>query len=83
MRTVEPEQAEFAELIAKQHQIFAEHFNRLRDIVEIARNTDNHPIAPKPVAAWRTHPDVGDIRDRCSPGFFTTAYLRHNFFLSI
>src|SRR5262249_38636228 len=80
MRTVEPEQAEFAELITKQHQIFAAHFNRLRDYVETPRNPTNPPIAPKPAAAWRPRPDVGDIRDRCSPGFFTTAYLRHNFF---
>src|SRR6516225_5108977 len=83
MRTVEPEQAEFAKLITKQHQIFAEHFNRLRDIVEIVRNTDNHPIAPKPFAAWRTRPDVGNIRYRCGPEFFATAYFCHYLFLSI
>ena len=40
MRAMQSEQAELAEFVAKQHQLFAEHFDRLGDVVEIARNSN-------------------------------------------
>ena len=83
MRTVKPEQAELAELIAKQDQIFAQHFDRLGYIVKIARDADDHPVAPKPFTTWRARSDMRDIRDRRRLGFPLSTHVRFNVSLSI
>ena len=46
-------------LIAKQHQIFAQYFDRLGDVMKIARRADHNPIAAKPFARRRPGPTCG------------------------
>src|SRR5690349_18399200 len=77
MWTVKPEQADFAELIAKQDQIFAPHVDRLGHIVKFARDADDHPVAPKPFPASRARSDMRDIRDRRRLGFPLSTHVRH------
>ena len=61
MRTMEAEQTERAILIAKQNQLFAEHFDRLRNIAQPARRADDKPMAAKPCAGWSAGADVRQI----------------------
>ena len=60
--TVLAEQPHLAELIAKQDQVFAEDFDRPRNVVELLCRSDDNPIAAKPIAARRSRPNVRYIR---------------------
>src|SRR6185503_5094675 len=63
VRTMLAEQTQLAVGIAKQHQLFAKNFDRLRNIVEIASNAYDQPIASKPLSRRRIRTDMGDIGD--------------------
>ena len=64
MRAMQSEQAELAEFVAKQHQLFAENFDRLGNVVEILRNSNYYPVPAKPFAARRSRPHLRNIRHR-------------------
>ncbi len=76
MRTVLAEESNFAELIAKQNQIFTENFDRLRNIVKLLRGSDDDPITAKPFAAGSSRSDARNIRNRHAL-FSLRAYFRH------
>ena len=61
VRTMLAEQSKLSRLIAKQHQLFAENFHRLRNVVEITRDADDEPIAAKPFAGRRAKTNVWNV----------------------
>ena len=59
MGTMESEQTDAAPVIAKQHQLFAEHFDRLGNIAQFAARAHDQPMASKPVAGRRAAAYIG------------------------
>ena len=59
-----PSKPNLAVGIAKQHQLFAKNFDRLRNIVEIASVADDQPVAAKPFTRRRARPHVRNIGER-------------------
>ena len=63
MRTMLAEQTELAVAIAKQHQLLAENFHGLGNVVQFMHRADHQPVAAKPFAGRRPRTDVGNIGD--------------------
>src|SRR4029434_1568975 len=61
MRTVFANQTKLASLSAKQHQLFAQDFDSLRNVMEIARRANHHPVAAKPFAGRRAKTNVWNV----------------------
>jgi hypothetical protein len=55
------QQTDLPSRIAKKHQLLAQNSNRLRDIVEITRRANDHPIAAKPGAGWCSTADTRNV----------------------
>src|SRR6185369_5923693 len=62
MRTVLAKESHFVELIAKQDQIFAEDFDRLRNIIKLLRGSDDEPITAKPFTSGSSRSDARNVR---------------------
>ena len=59
-----PEQAELAELVAKQHQLFAENFYCLRNVVQVLSRPDYQPVFAKPFTGGSPRPNPRNIGQR-------------------
>src|SRR4030095_14729641 len=75
MRAVLAEKADIPELIAKQHQSFAQDFARLGDIDKLLRRSNHDPVAAKPFAARRPRSDVGNIGSSHATAFSFGTYF--------
>src|SRR5512135_815470 len=77
MRAVLTEESHLAELIPKQEQIFSEDFDGLRNVIKLLGGAHDDPVAAKPLAAWRSRPDVRDIGERDTLLFSLRVYFSH------
>ena len=79
MRTMLAKQTELAVGIAKQHQLLAENFDRLGNVVQFLHRADHQPIAAKPLTGRGSGPDVREYRQpKFSVSFFYSRSSRWN-----
>jgi hypothetical protein len=68
MGTVKTEETDPTLGIAKENQLFPQHFDRLRNIAEISRDANNQPVSAQPLSRGRARSDMRNFGESDFPG---------------